>query len=568
MSVILTPNQSIVCAPTTLSDDLINYDWFINAANWQDTGSNILTVGAYGGVQIFALDVGDGFLPYTLEYEQTIVTDCDFVLYNVLFDFVSYTGTITVSNAIASAGTGVVITGSGWWSFLLPKNTKPNFSYQGLAGITRISNLQAYCVTAAPDCDCRHGDYIQPILAECVVPDSVAEMMAAIRAEWIAESTTYESPLCVAEVLESLAETGTGICDMTSEGVTVQYPAVIGADVVLNGSFASGANWTPSGRMSIGSGSLNCNATVGGAECFQTCLIVGNYYKITLTVSGSTGGEVKVQLGTLNTIGTVSTNATVTLYGKCITDGKLIFEASASAAFNGSIDNVSARPISIFEFTALFDSGLSLGFTQDFIQVEDDIVFQRMTLNPTTDPVAITKDCFRVFVYNSHNESVSTAYEPEYCLTEPWQITTNACGTLLLTALMATSTSSWGWVFPVENNGIYSPRMRVFADLTEPKFPTELDQFETSGYAISLIYGERRKVSLLKINRSPLYVHEFISLACRTDLFTIRQADGTADFYFTNTEEYTPQWIRTMRIAPATIEVQVKQQDTVKNLCD
>jgi hypothetical protein len=68
------------------------------------------------------------------------------------------------------------------------------------------------------------------------------------------------------------------------------------------------------------------------------------------------------------------------------------------------------------------------------------------------------------------------------------------------------------------------------------------------------------------VNFSPKWVHNFMRLACRHDFFYIN--DGNSDaYYFTRSETYSPTWIRTRLVAPAMLEIEVKEQDLRKELC-
>ena len=576
MALEITPNQPIVCVPSTIGDDLVPYDWFLNSNYWSFTPNVNFDINAYGGVQVSGTEIGEEYFPYSVRWNDAIgiTPDCPYVLVSVLFGSASYLnngGTITVPDSIGANGEEYVITQIGWHTFWYPSASINvlQFDFGAFAGIVQILNIQVHCPALLEDCDCEFGNYCSPVLFGCSSDDStVASLMAALRAEWIADGSTYEAPQCVAAILEGLAADETSDCLVQSEEMAIQFPANY-VDVVKNGNFDSGADWTVGGKMSIGSGSLNTTPGVGAGVAFQECLTVGRWYKLTFAMSGWSAGTVEVRLGTGNTVATVGANQTFTIVGQCLNTNQLIFDTSSSATFDGKIDTVIGLEAIPATITAITDHGVAISAITELDRLENDTYFQRFKLQAFGDLNTFRKACFRLYLYTAIDPEGSDTYAPDLCISQPMCAIFDPCHSLLLYAQMENEGESYGWQFPDSTFiGIFAPRMRVWGDLKDAQYPTEKTTYQDSQGTMNVVWAEVREVKTMTINRSPKYVHDFVSLAINTDLFRIIEGDSVTDnVYFNRSDAYAPSWIRISKLAPASVEVEVKTQNLEKNNC-
>jgi len=117
---------------------------------------------------------------------------------------------------------------------------------------------------------------------------------------------------------------------------------VLGPEIVVNGSFSSGASWTPQAGWAISGGSANATATSGFLYQVSAPIVSNAYFEFTFTVSNYVSGTVQPYLGAIVTYGTaVSGNGTYTQrFGPGPNNNELGFKGNS---FTGSIDNVSVK---------------------------------------------------------------------------------------------------------------------------------------------------------------------------------------------------------------------------------
>ncbi len=114
-------------------------------------------------------------------------------------------------------------------------------------------------------------------------------------------------------------------------------------DIIQNGSFASGANWTTTSGWTIATG-VASHAGAGTTTLYQLlpALFIGNTYTVVFTISGYVSGTVRCQLGdgAGATQGTIrSANGTYTEDLQFF-DTDEIFQFVPATTFVGNIDNV------------------------------------------------------------------------------------------------------------------------------------------------------------------------------------------------------------------------------------
>ena len=164
------------------------------------------------------------------------------------------------------------------------------------------------------------------------------------------------------EVLErfpttTLFQDTTGTTPVTTPGQPVglvldkSKGLVLGPELVTNGDFSSATGWTLGTGWSISGGTLNWAGAYN--LCYFTAVsnafIAGKYYKVTLTVSGNTSGNVNAFLNVLNNAPLNPVNfsgngeKTFFLLAGVTCNGFHIVGNSATGAM--SIDNISVREI-------------------------------------------------------------------------------------------------------------------------------------------------------------------------------------------------------------------------------
>lgn len=122
---------------------------------------------------------------------------------------------------------------------------------------------------------------------------------------------------------------------------------VLGADVIINGAFAADTDWTKGAGWSIAAGVAA--AVTASSDLSQTVppLIVGRWYSVTYTVSGFSLGTVQAVVGGV-ALPTHAANGTYTEVARAGTTAALL----RGVGFSGSIDNVSAQPLTTAELFA------------------------------------------------------------------------------------------------------------------------------------------------------------------------------------------------------------------------
>jgi hypothetical protein len=131
-----------------------------------------------------------------------------------------------------------------------------------------------------------------------------------------------------------------------------EYVEVTGAEIAVNGDFASDTSWSKGTGWTIANGLASSDGTqTGPSYLTQTTLPNPSYnktYKVTFTISNYVSGTVNVLLGGYEGTPGRTGNGTATQY-KLISQvlSNTILYVQASANFVGSIDN-----LSVIEVTA------------------------------------------------------------------------------------------------------------------------------------------------------------------------------------------------------------------------
>ena len=128
-----------------------------------------------------------------------------------------------------------------------------------------------------------------------------------------------------------------------------------GAELVTNGDFSSGTGWTVGSGWAISGGTLNYSGgyNVSYFTAASNAFVSGRYYKVTLTVSGNTSGNVNAYLnvpnnGALNPVNISGDGEKNFLLLAGVTcNGFHLVGNSATGAM--SIDNISVQEVAAYE---------------------------------------------------------------------------------------------------------------------------------------------------------------------------------------------------------------------------
>ena len=152
--------------------------------------------------------------------------------------------------------------------------------------------------------------------------------------------------------------------------------ATLGSELVTNGNFSSGTGWTVGSGWAISGGTLNYSGAYNASyfTAASNAFVAGKYYRVTMTISGNTSGNVNAFLnvpnnGALNPVNfSGNGEKTFFLLAGVTCNGFHFVGNSATGAM--SIDNISIR-----EVTALNTA------SNDYFQLTTDGKFYRLWKN-------------------------------------------------------------------------------------------------------------------------------------------------------------------------------------------
>jgi len=126
-------------------------------------------------------------------------------------------------------------------------------------------------------------------------------------------------------------------------GSDVEEGDALGRNVAVNGTFSVPGWWNCGAGWSIGGGTLNAVAVLGGSNTNQPAiLMIGRRFRTTFTILNYVNGTVYIRCG--NSAGIArSANGTYTEDILCLTTNNLFFWCVVGGTFG--IDNVSVREI-------------------------------------------------------------------------------------------------------------------------------------------------------------------------------------------------------------------------------
>ncbi len=154
----------------------------------------------------------------------------------------------------------------------------------------------------------------------------------------------------------------------------------LGADSIVNGTFATDASWTKGTGWTITGGVAVGTATTDNLNETASTVVAGKYYQL-VHDGVVTSGTYRITAGGW-TSDTISASATVTRYFYAVTTGAVTFDGVT--AFTGTIDNVTLKEVSS---SAVFDNA--------FISTTDDtqpLVVKKTLDNATGNQAAMEID--------------------------------------------------------------------------------------------------------------------------------------------------------------------------------
>lgn len=235
-----------------------------------------------------------------------------------------------------------------------------------------------------------------------------------------------------------------------------------------------------------------------------------------------------------------------------------------------------------FYETVTVSQRVSRNYSATVPQIISDGVYYYYKFNINkANSLAVDNPCFRILItqdkcFNTLLPFSAYTSDLDVALTSEYTIIQDPCNTLRIQASQDSSESkeacAFGFTYPTIDEDA-TPAItewyhltRVYGELRNPQYDGEMVSYQDSRGKKIVVYAESREFLEMVVNLSPKYVHNFLRLACRHDLFSINDSNE-ANFYFTRSETYSPTWIRTRLVAPAFLEIEVKEQDLRKELC-
>lgn len=551
----IIPNQPIVCVDSTLSTkDLVPEDWTGEPSYYQGN------VAVSQGESIEISGPGSAKVDFRTDGE-----DCKNAILRIHVSGLFLNEGCTV---ILNGLSDISITTTGWWQIPIT-NSAFEFSFDCPETTITIDDMHIYCFDVdEPQCDnCKTGDYSQPILIN-LLPSSYNTEALSVQAEAIFCNESIAPDFCVEE-------------DWTLS-VTEPYEAE--------------TDW-----IALGGTPPNCYLTVsGGCDPAATSawsasaegtinLVQGAAYKIVLTLEelddefcGNVDilvDGVAVEQGTnlacpgeyilyFTWTGTTGSYPFRIKVDAQLVDGKYKAKLRvASVAIYESFGfSVTLLPSDSLTSVSYANSAKTTYVIEGFY---GGVYSYTFTFFSNSRASYSEYDCFRLAI--TQNQGCDE--EMQYCVTETYKWITDPCNTIrVLASQDVTDTKgacAFGFTYPSNDafNGGFFHRTRIYGELRNPQYDGEVVSYQDSAGRKRVVYAESREFVELVVNLSPRYVHNFMRLACRHDIFNMNDLILPPADYFTRSEAYSPTWVRTRLVAPAFLEVEVKEQNLRKDPC-
>jgi len=307
------------------------------------------------------------------------------------------------------------------------------------------------------------------------------------------------------------------------------------------------------------------------------------YYEAYYTIGSSTSGfgNLLIYSDTLNNSGATNFSYKISE----LTISKLtthIFTAIPNFRTSILVPGIPGGYWSPFYETVTVSQRVSRNYSDTVPQIISDGVYYYYKFNINkANNLAVDNPCFRILItqdkcFNTMLPPTAYASDLDVALTSEYTFIQDPCNTLRIKASQDSSESkeacAFGFTYPTIDEDA-TPAItewyhltRIYGELRNPQYDGEMVSYQDSRGKKIVVYAESREFLEMVVNLSPKYVHNFLRLACRHDLFSINDSNE-ANFYFTRSETYSPTWIRTRLVAPAFLEIEVKEQDLRKELC-
>ena len=231
----IIPNQPISCVPSTITN-VAPVD-AATKANYYTPGSGSVGRSNITGLGVDVTFTGSGARYLAVNYGVISNKDCKNSILTITISNFTQTG----SNILYIYGyNGVEITGNGTYNIPI-KTAEFNFELAGTTTLSfRITSVQVYCISEIEGCDnCKTGEYQQPILIEYNgsgwVSESLSFQAPALRFKNLVYSICDGNP-------EWTLSSGWGTIDTTPAcGVDLNYcyPSAGTYNGFVNGLFSS-----------------------------------------------------------------------------------------------------------------------------------------------------------------------------------------------------------------------------------------------------------------------------------------------------------------------------------------
>lgn len=549
----ITPNQPIVCVDSTLG--ATNYtpsDWTTKLSYYQGDATLIPGTG---------VEFGGGAATTKVVY--TTKPPCKNAILRVNVTSLTLdpgcTATLVGLNNLN-------INSVGWWQ--IPITSVAFEIIISCAGsFITITDMEILCFSVdEEECtNCKTGDYSQPILINKALPTSTDSL--SLQMEGIFCPTNIIADFCVDEASWVLA-------------TSAPYAAQPWIDI----------NNSPC-YIYVNGGCTPVQATSNWSATATTNidLVTGGHYSITLTLGELEGefcGNVDILLdgAIVSTAENLSCPGDYTFYFTW-TGGPGTYSLVVRfqpQLINGlykakmkltsiEVNRASGATVTLLPSDSLTSVNYDNNFkTVNVFAVSDQghffyqFAFTSGTLTPYSQ-----YDCFRLLITQDYscNETM------QYCVTETYKWVTDTCNTIRVLASQDVTDEegacAFGFQYPPSGvfSGGFFHRTRIYGELRNPQFDGEVVSYQDSAGRKRVVYAESREFMEMVVNLSPKYVHNFLRLACRHDIFNLNDSILPQADYFTRSETYSPTWIRTRTVAPAFLEIEVKEQNLRKDPC-
>jgi hypothetical protein len=552
----IIPNQPIVCVDSTLSTkDLVPADWNSETNYYQ--GGITVTLGV--GVTVSGPTKG------TVDFRNQ-GNDCKNAILRIHVSGINLPEECSI---ILNGLSDISITTTGWWQ--IPITTAEfSFTFDCPDASIDIDDMHIYCFDVdEPQCDnCKTGEYSQPILISFFSSSSYNTESLSVQAEAIFCDESIAPNFCVGE-------------DWT---LSVSEPYEDETDWIALGGTPPNCYLTVSG----GCDPAATSAWSASAEA-SINLVEEAAYKIVLTLEEFDDefcGNVDILVDGV----AVEQGTDLACPGEYIlyftwtgATGSYPFEINVDAQLVDGKYKAKLRVASVaiyesfgFSVTLLpSDSLTSVDYansaktTYVFTGFYGGIYSYAFSFGSDSRASYSEYDCFRLAI--TQNQGCDE--EMQYCVTETYKWITDPCNTIrVLASQDVTDTKgacAFGFTYPSNdafNDGFFH-RTRIYGELRNPQYDGEVVSYQDSAGRKRVVYAESREFVELAVNLSPRYVHNFMRLACRHDIFNMNDLILPAADYFTRSEAYSPTWVRTRSVAPAFLEVEVKEQNLRKDPC-